>query len=85
MFEQLNMSHLIAFALGVVAATGKDLIQIWIFNRQMKKLGTHDSDYEMDKLMKATADLQKGFSPNTPVDPEADSSSIEANYKGYFS
>ena len=78
----MDLMHLAAFAMGMTAAVLKDLLQIFLINRQMKKLGALDQESYMDEIMKASSELNRSFTPNTPME---DNSGLETNYKGYFS
>ncbi len=75
---QLDLCHLIAFALGFIASVSKDYLQQKIFVKHMSKLGQEESDKELERIMNA------GFGLNDRP-PDDDSSNIENNYKSYFS
>lgn len=79
----MDLTHLIAFGIGMSAAVLKDLLQVFIFNRQMKSLGTQDYEHEMDRMMKATDELNKSFAPNTPQ--AEDNPERGQDYRGYYS
>lgn len=79
----MDYTHLIAFGVGMISAVLKDLIQVAIFNRQMKRLGTIDSQDDMDKMMEMSNKMADGFALNEHEDK--DSSKIESYYKGYYS
>lgn len=79
----LELSHLLAFALGMAGAVLKDVLQIYVINRNMRKLGMDDMNAEMERLMQVQEEISKGFAPNTP--DKVDKQKIETNYRSYYS
>ena len=82
---QLDISHLIAFALGITATVLKDVLQIWVFRSTLKRLGIEDQGSEMDKMMATSKRISESFGLNDPVDEEKDTENKEPYYRGYYS
>jgi len=81
----MELNYLIAFALGFVAAAGKDLLQSWIIKRNLAALGKMDRDDEMARMMETVERVTRGFSLNSPRNEEEDSKQQEPYYRSYFS
>lgn len=77
---------LACFGLGFVTAASKDLLQYWLYNRQVKKLGSMDSEEMMEQMMEMNKNIMAGFAPNTPPsEDDKDSKGINSEYRSYFS
>ena len=82
----MDINLLIAFALGFVAAAGKDLLQSYIIRKQLVDLGRMDKEDEMTRMMDTVERVTKGFALNTPkTDDEDEVKQQEPYYKSYFS
>jgi len=82
---EINLTHLIAFALGIIASAGKDALQIFLFKKTFKSLGEEDQDNEIDKIMAITDKISKGFGLNDPIDEEKARENNEPYYRSYYS